>query len=256
MAECPRAGTGNSRNSVTDFPNPQSRNGLPACFMRAGTAAGGRGVQYLLVLLALVLTVLSPVRAADFSTPLARVKDSINRVITILNSTELDRETRWQRIAVVIDDGFDFRSMSQSVLATHWKRASQEERDQFTTFFSQYIEETYREKIEAYSDQEIIYRNETVNGDRAVVDIAIVTDAVEIPVSFRLKDNGGQWYAYDVVIEGVSLVANYRSTFAAIVKNEGMPGLMLDIQQRIDRYKARHRELDGAADTSTPAGDS
>ena len=176
--------------------------------------------------------------AADYSTPMGRVKDSVERVLGVLHDTSLDRETQWKRIAVVIDESFDFRSMSQSVLSTHWRRATLEERERFVEFFSQYIEETYRDKIQAYTDQKIVYENETVNGDRAVVDMSIATGTSKIPVSFKLKDNGGDWYAYDVVIEGVSLVNNYRNTFSAIAKNEGMDGLLSDIQRRIDHYKS------------------
>jgi phospholipid transport system substrate-binding protein len=185
---------------------------------------------------ALVLSI--PASAADFSTPTARVRDSIQRVLSILKDPALHPETRWRRIGVVIDDGFDFRSMSQSVLATHWQRASPDERMRFVEFFSRYIEETYRSRIEAYTDQQIRYESETISGDRAVVGTVVVTESAEIPVVFRLKNNDGQWYAYDVVIEGISLVENYRNTFAAIVHNEGMDGLLADIQRRIDRHKA------------------
>jgi phospholipid transport system substrate-binding protein len=177
--------------------------------------------------------------AAQFSTPKARVKDSIDRVIAVLKDESLDRDTKWQRIAAVINEGFDFRSMSQSVLATHWQRATDEERRRFTEFFSQYIEETYRAKIEAYTDEQILYKNESIRGDRAVVETLIVTGSNKIPVNFKLKNNDGEWFAYDVIIEGVSLVANYRSTFAAIVKNEGMSGLLSNIQRRIQKYKER-----------------
>ena len=175
--------------------------------------------------------------AADFTTPTGRVKDATDKVIAILKDKTYDREVRWQKIAAVIREGFDFRSMSQSVLATHWKRATEDEQQRFTEFFSQYIEETYRSKIEAYTDQKIIYKDEVIRGDRAVVETVIVTNSAEIPVSYKLKNNDGEWYAYDVVIEGVSLVANYRDTFAVIVKNEGMDGLLTDIQKRIQKYK-------------------
>jgi phospholipid transport system substrate-binding protein len=175
--------------------------------------------------------------AADYSTPMGRVKDTTDRVISILKDQSLDREARWEQIATLIRGGFDFRSMSQSVLATEWKRASEEEQKKFTEFFSQYIEATYRSKIEAYTDQEIIYKDEVVRGNLGVVETVIIAGGTEIPVNYKLKINDGNWYAYDVVIEGVSLVANYRSTFAAIVKNEGMDGLMSDIQRRIQRYK-------------------
>ena len=175
--------------------------------------------------------------AADYSTPMGRVKDTTDRVISILKDGSLDRETRWDRIATLIYEGFDFRSMSQSVLSTHWQRATEEERTRFTEFFSQYIEATYRSKIEAYTDQKIIYRDEVIRGDLGVVETVIMAGGTEIPVNYKLRNTEGEWFAYDVVIEGVSLVANYRSTFAAIVKNEGMEGLMLDIQRRIERYR-------------------
>ena len=184
--------------------------------------------------------------AADYSTPTGRVKDSIEKVIATLNDKNLSREDRWQQISAVIKNGFDFRSMSQSVLATNWQKATPEEQQRFTEFFTQYIEETYRAKIEAYTDEKVMYKAETIKGDRAVVDTLIVTGSTEIPVSFKLKNNDGEWYAYDVVIEGISLVSNYRSTFAAIVKNEGMDGLLSDIQKRIDKYKA---EKAGQVDT-------
>ncbi|MBT7951732.1 MAG: ABC transporter substrate-binding protein [Gammaproteobacteria bacterium] len=194
--------------------------------------------------------------AADFSTPMGRVKDSVGRVITILKDKSLDRETSWQQIAAVIDDGFDFRSMSQSVLATNWKKASAEERSRFTEFFSQYIEETYRSRIEAYTDEEIIYKDEVIRGKKAIVETVIKTSSTEIPVNYKLKNNDGEWFAYDVIVEGISLVNNYRNTFAVIVKNEGMDGLLSDIQRRIDRYKAAQLEEDAEADAEEVMTDS
>jgi len=198
----------------------------------------------------------SSVLAADFSTPMARVKDSVGKVISVLKDKSLDRETSWQKIAAVIDDGFDFRSMSQSVLATNWKKASPEERSRFTEFFSQYIEETYRTRIEAYTDEEIIYKDEVIRGKRAIVETVIKTSTTEIPVNYKLKNNDGEWYAYDVIVEGVSLVNNYRNTFAVIVKNEGMDGLLSDIQRRIDRNKAAQEEEDDEADDMEEMTDS
>jgi len=186
---------------------------------------------------ALLLLAAVAAYAADFSTPMGRVKDSVERVVSVLKDTSLNRDARWNQIAAVIDESFDFRSMSQSVLATHWKEATPEERESFTEYFSQYIEVVYRSKIEAYTDQQIRYGAETINGDRAEVETFIVTSAAEIPVNFKLKNNEGKWFAYDVVIEGVSLVANYRATFQAIVKNEGMQGLLTDIQSRIDKHR-------------------
>lgn len=201
---------------------------------------------YHLQTICLLLIISFSAIAGDFATPTERVKDSIEGVISIIKDKSMDREAKWQKIAAIIDEGFDFRSMSQSVLATHWKKATPEERKRFTEFFSQYIEEIYRSRIEAYTDEKILYKKETIRGKRAVVETVIVTSSIEIPVNYKLKNNDGVWYAYDVVIEGISLISNYRTTFAAIVKNEGMEGLMNDIQRRIDKYKAAQVEQDKA----------
>ena len=207
------------------------------------------------LILGFILLFAGSVAATQFSTPMARVKDSVDKVITILRIDGLDREERWRQIAAVIDGAFDFRSMSQSVLATHWQRATPAERERFTEFFSQYIEETYRAKIEAYTDEHVDYVREQIEGDRAVVETEIITSSTRIPVNFKLKNNDGEWYAYDVVIEGVSLVSNYRETFSAIAKNEGMDGLMSDIQRRIKRYReeqASETESNSAAPEPGP----
>jgi phospholipid transport system substrate-binding protein len=164
-------------------------------------------------------------------------------VVEILRKEGLTREQRWREIGRIINKSFDFRSMSQSVLATNWREATAEEKRQFVEYFSQYLEDTYRTKIEAYTNQRIEYVSEQVRKDRAVVDTEIVTDQARIPVTYRLKNNDGEWFAYDVVIEGVSLVSNYRSIFSAIIKAEGMDGLLTDLEGRIANYKAKHGGL-------------
>lgn len=175
--------------------------------------------------------------------PTERVRSSITEILVALKDKNLDRDAKWVEVGRVIDKGFDFRSMSQSILATNWRTATTEEKRQFVEFFSQYLEATYRDKIEAYSNQRVEYMNESVRKDRAIVDTIIRTDSTQIPVSYKLKRNDDGWYAYDVVIEGVSLVNNYRSTFNAIIKSEGMEGLLTDLNGRIERYKIEHGGL-------------
>ena len=185
----------------------------------------------------------SAVLAGTTMTPTDRVRGSVTEILTVLKDKKLDRDAKWAEVGRVIDEGFDFRSMSQSILATNWRTATTEEKRQFVEFFSQYLEATYRNKIEAYSNQRVEYMNEQVRKDRAVVNTTIRTDSTQIPVSYKLKLNDEGWFAYDVVIEGVSLVNNYRSTFSAIIKSEGMEGLLTDLSGRIDRYKAEHGGL-------------
>ena len=193
-----------------------------------------RYLPRLCLLTLLAMSFLPPVQAA--MTPTETVKGAVDQVLEILKDKQLNREQRWAAIGEVINARFDFRSMSQSILATSWRNATPEEKRRFVEFFSQYLEDTYRNKIEAYTDQRVEYVSEQVRKDRAVVDTHILTETTRIPVTFRLKNNDGEWFAYDVVIEGISLVNNYRSTFSAIIKSEGMEGLLVDLEGRISAY--------------------
>jgi phospholipid transport system substrate-binding protein len=181
--------------------------------------------------------------AATPLSPTATVQDAIQRVVSILRNTEFDRDTRWLEIGRVIDARFDFRSMSQSVLSANWRMATVTEKAQFVEFFSQYLEVVYRTKIEAYSDQNVEFVGEDIRRDRASVDTFIVANNIRVPVTYRLKNNDGEWFVYDVLIEGISLVNNYRNTFSAIIQAEGMEGLLTDLEGRISDYKAKHGGL-------------
>jgi phospholipid transport system substrate-binding protein len=180
------------------------------------------------------------VAALALASPTERVRGAVDAIIGILKDSRLesDRSERRMQIRSVIDRHFDFEAMSQSVLATNWKRASDAERRQFVDFFSDYLEHTYLTAIEAYTDEAIEYRAEKVDGDRAVVDTVIVTATKEIPVTYKLRQSLDEWFAYDVVIEGVSLVNNYRSIFASIIKNEGMEGLLGELKTKIEAYRS------------------
>lgn len=220
---------------------------------RSGRRAGGRVRMFLqarqraaivcaFLSLAVLLVTMAGAQAAAAGSPTARVRETIDQIIGILHQQGIPREETWQRVGAVINDRFDFRSMSQSVLATNWQAASREEKRQFVEFFSQYLEDTYRTKIESHTDQRVEYAAESINGKRALVETFIVTDKSRIPVNYKLKDNDGEWFAYDVVIEGVSLVNNYRNTFDAIVRAQGMDGLLKDLEGRIANYRATRGE--------------
>jgi phospholipid transport system substrate-binding protein len=201
------------------------------------------------ILLLYLLTVISVNLAAiTDKSPLEHVKTSTESVLSILNDQSLDRDEKWQNISKIIYERFDIRSMSQSVLATHWQSATPDEKKRFVEYFSQYIESTYRSKIESYTNQKVKYVKETITGNRAEVETKIVTDATEVPVNYKMKTDSGEWYVYDVVIEGVSMVNSYRSTFSAIVKNEGMDGLLKDIQKKVENYKNNEGQTEEPVD--------
>jgi phospholipid transport system substrate-binding protein len=119
-----------------------------------------------------------------------------------------------------------------------WRRATPEQRQRFTDLFTKLLDQTYRSRIEAYSGEKVKYVEQRVQDGRAEVDTLIVTDQnKEIPISYRLLDQGDKWLVYDVKIEGVSLVLNYRASYANIIQKDGLDGLLKQMAEKVEELK-------------------
>ena len=188
--------------------------------------------------LLLVFLVNTAVAANPFG-PMQQVKETVDRVVIILRDNALDWDTKESMVKGIVRERFDFRSMSQSVLATNWKKASPAERERFVEYFSQNLMGTYLEKIQSNSKPyHIRYKGEKVKGKRAVVNTTVVSSGKDIPVIYKLKkEPDSRWYTYDVVIEGQSLVSNYRGVYKAMVKQEGMTGLLDTLESSLKKYR-------------------
>jgi phospholipid transport system substrate-binding protein len=183
------------------------------------------------ILFGLMMTLASMAIAAGNATE--SVRTSVDAIIGILKDAGLDKPAKRDKIRGVIAERFDFRAMSQRTLATNWKKASKEEQQQFTELFAELIQDTYISRVEAYTNEEVKYPGEKVTDDRAVVDTLIVTSSKEIPVTYRLYLKGDRWLVYDVNIEGVSLISNYRNSYQEIVKREGFTGLLAKMEEKV-----------------------
>lgn len=205
---------------------------------------------------------LAAATAASLS-PMDQVRKDVGAIILTLQDKGLEHDARWEKVSDILYTRIDSRAMSQSVLAANWRTASDEDKEKFVEYFSEYLEQIYRQKIEAYSGQRVDYLHETLAGsDRAVVDTVIVTDQTQIPVSYKMQKTGEEWFITDVVIEGLSLVNNYRATFADKIQQDGMDGLLADIKGQIEEYRAdylkqRQAELaqPAAPEVEAPAGE-
>ncbi len=173
--------------------------------------------------------------------PTALVKKGIDDVLLVLNDKTLDQSQRrlalQKEIRKVIQQRFEFRSISKSVLSTNWRKATGYEQDRFVDFFTQTLENTYFSAIESYTGEEIKYVGEKIKDDRAVVDTLIVTKKGDIPVNYKLKLINDEWFVYDVVIENVSLVNNYRNIYTTIIKSSGMDGLLFKLETGLNKNK-------------------
>ncbi|MBZ0154604.1 MAG: ABC transporter substrate-binding protein [Alphaproteobacteria bacterium] len=184
--------------------------------------------------------------------PTNQMKQTVDRVLTILKDKEMKRpeRTKERRAALrkVVGERFDFEEMARRSLALHWNKRTPEERKEFVSLYSDLLERTYINKIEGYSDEKILYTGESTDGEYASVRTKIVTKKnVEIPIEYRLLRRDGKWEAYDVVIEGVSLVNNYRSQFNSIMRSRGYEELIRRMEKKqvdegIEKAKERKKE--------------
>src|SRR5215467_7226262 len=154
--------------------------------------------------------------------PTDQVKNRVDRVIKILDDPQMKPEARTadRRAAIrtIAYELFDFAEISQRSLARYWQPRTPAEREEFVQLFGDLLAYSYASKIEIYSGEKILYVGELLDGDLATVRTRIVTkQETQIPVDYRLMRKGDQWRAYDVLIEGVSLVGNYRTQFNAVI---------------------------------------
>jgi phospholipid transport system substrate-binding protein len=171
--------------------------------------------------------------------PTEQLRRSIDLVLKILSDPELKKEARTaeRRTAIrrVANEIFDFGEISQRSLGRHWQARTPAEREEFIRLFGDLLEHSYIAKIEGFSGEKIAYAGEVLDGDQAVVKTRIVTkQGTEIPVDYRMFVTGERWRAYDVNIEGISLVANYRTQFNAIVQRTGYPDLVAKLRAKQD----------------------
>ena len=188
-----------------------------------------------LVVATLALTLGFAVRASADGDPMAAVKGTVNQVLSIVSAPSYKSATseRREKLREVINQRFDFTDMARSAMGYHWRSLSPAQRDQFVQLFTGLLEASYMGKIEGYKGQKIIYLKETHDGDLAQVNTQIAQSGNEpISVNYRLKQSGGSWKVYDVLIDQISLVGNYRNQFTRIINQKGYDSLVSAMKQK------------------------
>jgi phospholipid transport system substrate-binding protein len=180
----------------------------------------------------------APARAG---VPLDQLRAQIDRVLKALDDPELKKDARGaaRRAAVrrIADDIFDFQETAKRSLARHWQPRTSAEREEFVKLFSDLLERSYISKIELYGGEKIVYVNDVTEGDQALVRTRIITKGgAEVPVEYRMLKRGERWLVYDVVIEGVSLVANYRTQFNKIIQTSSYAELVKKMKVKQEEF--------------------
>jgi phospholipid transport system substrate-binding protein len=162
--------------------------------------------------------------SAQAAAPTEQLKTTIDTVIKLLNDETLKRPEKFKErralLRKAIIERFDFTEMSKRSLAAQWAKRTPQEKKEFVDMFTNLLEKSYMDKIEAYTDQTIEYNGESIDNDYVVVKTMVkAKDKEGIPIDYKLTKQGDQWLVYDVVVEGVSLVNNYRNQFNKIINS-------------------------------------
>ncbi len=184
----------------------------------------------------LVVAIAAPVLAAS---PMDEIKQTTNKILSIVTNpafkTPSKTEEREKLIRQAVDERFDWEEMARRSLAIHWAKRTPEERKQFVRLFGDLVERTYLKKVEGYSGEKVLYEGEIKEEDYATVRVKIVTKRGEdIPVEYRLKQERDDWFIYDVSIEGVSLVNNYRIQFHSIISQSSYENLVKRLREKVE----------------------
>ena len=192
-------------------------------------------MRKLSVALTALLAFSLPVLPASAGAPTEQLRKQVDEVIRVLDDPALKGKAAERRDAVrkLAGEVFDYNEMARRSLGTHWNARTPEERQEFVALFSDLLDRAYFSKIDTYQGEKVRYGAETVDGEQATVKTAIIgKDGKEIPIDYRMHQVNGRWSVYDVSIQGVSLVANYRTQFNRVVTTESYESLLQRLRDK------------------------
>jgi phospholipid transport system substrate-binding protein len=176
-----------------------------------------------------------------------RIKQTVDDVLKVIQNQDLNKSQKRDIVKGIVRTRFDYRAMSQLVLAVNWRKASAEQQDRFVELFRELLERTYFSAMDNYAGQTVRMGRERLKENRAVVETFVKNADKDVPVDYALRLVGGEWLAYDVTVDGVSLVSNYRTSFRDLIRDKGMDGLLENLQQKIDSFAEEAPEANKAA---------
>jgi phospholipid transport system substrate-binding protein len=180
--------------------------------------------------------------APSQSNPMALIKSGTERTLQILHESQSGQapslRQRKDEILVVVSEYFNFEEMAKRALGRPWKEQTPEKCQEFAQLFKQLLFNTYVNRLENYtgSNEQVFYDSEKLEGDYALVKTHILYQGSNnISIEYRLNLDGGRWQVYDVVVEGISFVDNYRGQFGSILTKESFDSLLILLRQKVDQ---------------------
>jgi phospholipid transport system substrate-binding protein len=180
--------------------------------------------------------------SASAMTATDAVKGTIDEVLKILRDKDLKlparSEERRERLENVVGARFDYSEMSRRSLGAPWNQLSDKDKQEFVDLFRTLLTNTYADRVETYSGEGVQYLNERTEKEYAEVRTKVLSGKTEIPMDYRLLNKNNDWRVYDVVVDGVSLVNNYRGQFSKILRTSSYPDLVDQLRKKSDKIKS------------------
>jgi len=190
----------------------------------------------IVLIIALVALNLSSVSAFS-AIPLETIKPQVDQALEVLRDPALKAESakaaKEKKIWEILDSVFDYTELSKRTLAQNWKKLSPDQQKEFISLFGKLLGSVYMDRIIAYKDEKVVFGKVTQISDKsAEVQSEVVQSSKSIPIHYRMISRNGEWKVYDVVIEGASLVQNYRSQFREILTNKTPEDLLKTLREK------------------------
>jgi len=174
--------------------------------------------------------------------PQQQLKAGIDDLIKVLSDESLKgeagKELLEEKVVQLFKQHFDLTYTSKMCLGRHWRKLSASERDEFVGLFSDLLKSTYVGRVDEYSGETVNYKKEILLGSKALVKTVVNSKGKEIPVDYKMINRDGHWRVYDVIVEGVSMVRNYRSQFTSILHKKKFAELLDQIRDKIAKNQA------------------
>lgn len=202
-----------------------------------------RGLGRALTVSVFLSMALALVSAEAWASPaMEQLRSTVDEVISILSNPSLkqpgQQQHRRQLLEQVIYQRFDYGEMAKRSLSGYWQRLSASQRGNFLRIFKELLERSYVSKLEAYTNEKIIYKSERQDDSYAEIRTMFVRRNDQIPINYRMINKDGKWWVYDVVIEGVSLVSNYRSQFGRIIRHSSYQELVRRMEAKLKEQQS------------------
>ena len=196
-----------------------------------------------LFLIALVISVLhaASIAAVESGSATEALKKTIDQGLVILADEQLKKvgrsEDRMAALEKIIGERFDYEEMGKRTLGLEWKKLDEAQQKEFVGLFEKFLVHSYAGNVGAYSGEKVQYIKERRKGKYAEVQTKVISKKLEIPIAYRLLKKSSNWLIYDIVIDGISLVKNFRGQFSRIIKAKGFPGLLHKLLDKEKKYK-------------------